>query len=198
MDLTANDACCACGGGHLISTNSSDLLSGNPPTTYCISGLVAGREIFVSVASVLKTLVFGETSEWSEPISAIPLAAPTSPVTDITWGDYNASHANVMWQDATSGPAASVYKVTWQDFGGGLLTGTQFTCFTGTKVQILTLTRLLTAPIRETIAYGPPALISPVTEGLQYKIVVYSRNLNYDPGYSVFLLYYYKSTNTDT
>ena len=112
----------------------------------------------------------------------IPLSALTSPVTGITWGDYNASHANVMWQDATSGPTASVYKVTWQDFGGGLLIGTQFACFTGTKVQILTLTRLLTAPIREAIAYGPPALISPVTEGLQYKILVYSRNLNYDPG----------------
>ena len=112
----------------------------------------------------------------------IPLVAPTSPVTGITWGDYNASHANVMCQDKTSDPTTSVYKVTWQDFGGGLLTGTQFTCFTGTKVQILTLTRLLTVPIRETVAYVPPALISPVTEGLQYKILVYSRNLNYDPG----------------
>jgi hypothetical protein len=45
MDLTANDACCACGGGHLISTNSSDLFSGNPRTTYCISGLVAGCKL---------------------------------------------------------------------------------------------------------------------------------------------------------
>ena len=54
----------------------------------------------------------------------IPLSALTSPVTGITWGEYNASHANVMWLDATSGPAACVYKVTWQDLGSGLLTGT--------------------------------------------------------------------------
>jgi hypothetical protein len=52
----------------------------------------------------------------------------------------------------TSGPAASVYKVTWQDFGGG---SSQVLSLLALLVQKYKYSRLLTAPIRETIAYGP-------------------------------------------
>ena len=124
----ADDECCSCGGGRLVVGNASaSQAHQSAPTQYTVPGLIAGQQIFVSVASIsaseqVEWAFSSHGPEWSAPVAVIPINAVTSAVSNISWGPYNDTHAHVLWADATSGPAASHFQVTWQECIGGKLT----------------------------------------------------------------------------
>ena len=106
--LVANDACCACGGGNLVPTNTSHPHA--PLARHTLHGLVAGREIYVSVAS-LADESWSSVSAWGAALTAMPVDVVQGPVTGIGWGEYNSTHAHVVWSDNAAGPAATEYQV---------------------------------------------------------------------------------------
>jgi len=160
----ANDKCCSCGGGNLVVRNASFELNQTAPTQFTVPGLIAGQEIFISVASIHASAqeawaLSADGPEWNAAIAVIPLDAVTNPVGRIAWGTYNDSHAHLLWADSSSGPAATDYLVSWQENEGGLLQEPKYT----------------------TTVRGAPALISPVVRGARYDVTIKSRNLNHDP-----------------
>jgi hypothetical protein len=90
-------------------------------------------------------------------------------------------------------------KLSYLSLGAGglfadlLVLGTQFTCFTGKKVQILTSKALLAGLLARGVPISTVVLVDTIYEEL---IVMAQRHAQHTPRYLIYLLHWYKSTNT--